>query len=119
MYAAVLMARRATFRASSPSASRTPATRAAESSPGRPPTGLRPGEKSSEYLRLNIRIPPEDYVLVDAAAAALAIPQWRFMVDAARNYVKAQPASVQKQIADLQRSRGPVKLGRKKRNPRT
>lgn len=90
------------------------AKRRATANPGgRPPTGLKPGEKSSDYLRLSVRVPPDDFVLLDAASAALAQPQWKIVVDAVRAFVKNQSPAVQRQIAELQKTRGPVKLQRR------
>ena len=54
---------------------------------GRRPTGLRPGEKVSEYKRLTVRLPDDVRAELDAAAGALRRPQWRVLIDAIRAYV--------------------------------
>ena len=54
---------------------------------GHPPTGLRPGEKLSDYPRMTIRLPPDVRAELDAAGFVLGRPQWRVLVDAIRAYV--------------------------------
>jgi hypothetical protein len=54
---------------------------------GHPPTGLRPGEKLSDYPRMTIRLPPDVRAELDAAGYVLGRPQWRVLVDAIRAYV--------------------------------
>ena len=60
--------------------------------PGRPPTGLRTGEKVSEYKRLTVRLPDDVRAELDAAAGALQRPQWRVIIDAIQAYVGSGPA---------------------------
>jgi hypothetical protein len=59
---------------------------------GRRPTGLRPGEKVSDYRRLTIRLPEDVHGELVAAAGALRRPQWRVLIDAIRAYVGSGPA---------------------------
>lgn len=54
---------------------------------GHPPTGLRPGEKLSDYPRMTIRLPPDVRAELDAAGYVLGRPQWRVLVDAIKAYV--------------------------------
>ncbi len=54
---------------------------------GHPPTGVRPGEKLSDYPRMTIRLPPDVRAELDAAGYVLGRPQWRVLVDAIRAYV--------------------------------
>ena len=49
---------------------------------GHPPTGLRPGERLSDYQRMTIRLPPDVRAELDAASYVLGRPQWRVLVDA-------------------------------------
>jgi hypothetical protein len=58
---------------------------------GRRPTGLRPGEKVSEYKRLTVRLPEDVKAELDAASGALKRPQWRVLIDAIRAYVGSGP----------------------------
>jgi hypothetical protein len=59
---------------------------------GHPPTGIRPGEKVSEYRRLTLRVPDDVHHELVAAAGALKRPQWRVLIDAVRAYVGSGPA---------------------------
>ena len=58
---------------------------------GRQPTGIRPGEKVSDYKRLTVRLPDDVRAELDAAAGALKRPQWRVLIDAIRAFVGSGP----------------------------
>ena len=58
---------------------------------GRPATGLRPGEKSSEYPRLTMRLPKPSVTLVKAMARAIDAPAWQVMVEALHAYMGEGP----------------------------
>ena len=58
---------------------------------GRPPAGLRPGEKVHEYHRFTLRLPDDVRAELEAAAGALKRPGWRVAVDAIRAYVGSGP----------------------------
>ena len=64
-----------------------PTSKRARPKMGHPPTGLRPGEKLSDYQRMTIRLPPDVRAELDAAGYVLGRPQWRVLVDAIRAYV--------------------------------
>ena len=51
---------------------------------GRPATGMKLGEKASEYPRLTMRLPPATMAELDAASRAVGLPQWRVIVEAVR-----------------------------------
>jgi hypothetical protein len=59
---------------------------------GRKPSGIRPGEKVSEYRRLTLRIPDDVHTELVAASGALKRPQWRVLIDSIRAYVGSGPA---------------------------
>jgi hypothetical protein len=59
---------------------------------GRPTTGLRPGEKVSDYRRFTMRLPDDVRAELEAAAGALRLPAWRVVIDAVRAYVGSGPA---------------------------
>jgi len=59
---------------------------------GRLPTGIRPGEKVSEYRRFTVRLPDDVRAELEAAAGALRRPAWRILLDALRAYVGSGPA---------------------------
>ena len=69
------------------SMAQTRATRA-----GRPATGVRPGEKASEYQRLTMRLPDDSLALLKAIGRAVDAPAWRVMVEALRAYMGDAPA---------------------------
>jgi len=58
---------------------------------GRKPTGIRPGEKVSEYRRFAVRLPEDVRAELEAAAGALGRPAWRVVIDAIRAYVGKGP----------------------------
>lgn len=55
--------------------------------PGRPPTGLRPGEKATDYRQMTIRLPDETLAALDAIGRVVKRPMWRVMVDAVAAYL--------------------------------
>ena len=59
---------------------------------GRPTTGLRDGERASDYRRFAVRLPDDVRAELDAAAGALQRPGWRVVVDAIKAYVGSGPA---------------------------
>jgi predicted transcriptional regulator len=61
-------------------------TAAKKRKPGRPPTGIRPDEKLTDYQRMTIRLPDDVRGELDAMAFVLERPQWVVLVDAIRAY---------------------------------
>jgi len=59
---------------------------------GRHPTGIRPGEKSSEYQRIMLRLPDDALAELDAVARVVRRPRWRVVVDAVRTHFGTGPA---------------------------
>jgi hypothetical protein len=59
---------------------------------GRHPTGIRPGEKVSDYRRFAVRLPDDVRAELEAASGALRRPAWRVVLDAIRAYVGIGPA---------------------------
>jgi predicted transcriptional regulator len=57
---------------------------------GRPPTGLRPGERLSDYKRITVRLPPCPVGRIETLAGDLQITPWRVMVQALDAYADAQ-----------------------------
>jgi hypothetical protein len=57
----------------------------------KPPTGLRPGEKLSDYKRLTVRLPDDVREELEAAGYVLGRQQWRVLVDAIKAYVGSGP----------------------------
>jgi hypothetical protein len=57
---------------------------------GRPPTGLRPGERLIDYKQVIVRLPPETVTQLETLSQTLAQPQWRVVVDAIAAYAAAR-----------------------------
>ena len=53
---------------------------------GRPPAGLRPGERTTDYRRLTLRIPARIHELLERLARDERLPQWRIVVAALQRY---------------------------------
>lgn len=53
---------------------------------GRNPTGLRPGERLSDYPRLTVRVPAETVERLRELAERQEVPQWRVLHDAIQAY---------------------------------
>jgi hypothetical protein len=53
---------------------------------GRPPAGLRAGERTSDYRRLTLRIPARVHELLQRLALEEEKPQWRIVVAALQAY---------------------------------
>ena len=49
---------------------------------GRPPAGMRAGERVSDYPRLTVRVPRRVVDLLERMAAQEERPQWRVLADA-------------------------------------
>jgi len=49
---------------------------------GRPPTGLRPGERLIDYKQVVVRLPPETVTQLETLSQTLGQPQWRVVVEA-------------------------------------
>ncbi len=54
---------------------------------GRPSTGLRPGEKVSEYRQFPVRLPEDTLAALDAISRVVDLPPWRVIVDAVAAYL--------------------------------
>ena len=58
---------------------------------GRPTAGMRPGERSSHYKQLTMRVPDETRAELQAIAEVLERPMWRAVVHAVRAYIGSGP----------------------------
>jgi hypothetical protein len=54
---------------------------------GRPTTGLRPGERSSQYKLFPVRLPDDTIAAIDAIVRVVDHPAWRVIVDAVAAYL--------------------------------
>jgi hypothetical protein len=55
---------------------------------GRPPAGVRPGEKVSDYAHFTIRLPQDVRSLLHAVGEVTRLPGWRVLHDALHAYVQ-------------------------------
>src|SRR5689334_3223292 len=53
---------------------------------GRPPAGLRAGERTTDYRRLTLRIPARVHAMLERLARDEGLPQWRIVVAALQRY---------------------------------
>ena len=70
---------------------------------GRPTTGMRPGERSGDYVRVTVRLPPAEKARLEAASMLTGRPAWRFILDAIDQAIAALPASDRALIDKLAR----------------
>lgn len=75
---------------------------------GRPPAGLRPGERVSDYPQLSTRIPAEAYERLQALATIHGVPQWRIISEALDRYIRELTADEQALVHELIRRAEPV-----------
>ncbi len=65
---------------------------------GRPPAGLRPGERVSDYQRVTLWIPPDVKADLDRVSRLLGRPQWAVVVEALTAFQTALPAAARKAL---------------------
>ena len=78
---------------------------------GRRRTGIRPGEKVSDYQRMTIRLPEEVRDELVALSDALRLPQWLVIVDAIRAYAGSGPTSADAVRRDVRKRLRVAKAG--------
>ena len=69
---------------------------------GRKPTGIREGEKVSDYRRFAVRLPEDVRAELEAAAGALKLPAWRVVINALQSYTGSGPALTEEQRRAVQ-----------------
>lgn len=70
---------------------------------GRPPAGIRKGDKVSEYAPFTIRLPHDVKALLKATSDVRSLPGWRVLNDALLAYVGTLPADERRLINELQK----------------
>ena len=70
---------------------------------GRPPAGLQPGERVSDYKRITLWMPPTAKQELEAVSRFLGRPQWAVVVEALAALQKAMPAAERKALAVMKR----------------
>ncbi len=70
---------------------------------GRPPAGLRPGERVSDYQRVTLWIPPDVKQDLDRVSRLLGRPQWAVVVEALTAFQTALPPAERKALDVMKR----------------
>jgi predicted transcriptional regulator len=70
---------------------------------GRPPAGLKPGERVSGYAQLTIRLPQDAHLQLRAVATVKRVPSWRIVHDALQDYLRALPDAERRRVAAMRR----------------
>ena len=68
--------------------------------PGRPPSGVRFGDRVRDYPQVSVRLPAETRTLLNAMSAITGKPQWRVVIDALESLYQAQPEPARAHIRD-------------------
>ena len=68
--------------------------------PGRPPSGVRFGDRVRDYPQVSVRLPAETRTLLNAMSAISGKPQWRVVIDALESFYEAQPEPARAHIRD-------------------
>lgn len=75
---------------------------------GRPPAGVRPGDRVIDYPQLALRVPPSTLETLQALAQAEHEPQWRVLSSALDTYIAELPADNRALIAEMVKRSEPV-----------
>lgn len=65
---------------------------------GRPPSGVRSGEKVRDYPQVTLRLPPETKAKLYALGVVTATPQWRVVNAALECFFRDRSESEQKRV---------------------
>jgi predicted transcriptional regulator len=68
---------------------------------GRPPAGVRQGERVREYPQVSLRVPPEVKAQLQALSAVTATPQWRIVSAALECFFRERSKMEQQQVVTL------------------
>jgi predicted DNA-binding protein len=72
--------------------------RRAKRTTGRPPSGVRSGEKVSEYPQVTLRLPPETKAKLYALSVVTATTQWRVVNAALECFFRERSETEQKKV---------------------
>jgi predicted DNA-binding protein len=70
---------------------------------GRPPAGLRSGEKVKDYPQLSLRIPPDVRATLAALSKMRGQPQWRIIIDILECYLREQSDQERRSLREFMR----------------
>jgi hypothetical protein len=65
---------------------------------GRPPSGVRSGERVRDYPQVTLRLPPETKAKLHALSLVTTTPQWRVVNAALECFFRERSAHEQKQV---------------------
>ena len=82
---------------------------------GRPPAGVRPGERVSDYAHFTIRLPHDVRALLHAVGEVTHAPGWRVLHDALHAYVRTLSAPDQQLVSTLTKRRIVAQIVEKRR----
>jgi putative hemolysin len=82
-----------------PSLSRSPKpTRRGASRSGRPPAGVRKGERVKDYPQTSLRLPPEIKAKLYALSRVAGTPQWRVVSEAVECFLRERSRADQRRV---------------------
>jgi len=74
--------------------------------PGRPPAGVRPGERVVDYPQLTVRVPTATVDMLQALCTVTGEPQWRVLSEAVDHYIRELPPYRRQLLVALLRRSG-------------
>jgi len=66
---------------------------------GRPPAGMRQGEKVKDYPQVSLRLPPEAKAMLRALSLVSGSPQWRIVSAALECFLRERSPAEQRQVS--------------------
>ena len=71
---------------------------------GRPPAGVRQGERVKDYPQVSLRLPPETKAKLQALSVVAATPQWRVVSAALECFFRERTEAEQRQVVTYLRT---------------
>jgi hypothetical protein len=72
---------------------------------GRPPAGVRAGERVKDYPQTSLRLPPEIRAKLQALSHVIGAPQWRVVSAAVECLFRASSRSARRQVTHRMKTR--------------
>jgi hypothetical protein len=72
---------------------------------GRPPAGVRAGERVKDYPQTSLRLPPEIKAKLQALSSVSGTPQWRVVGAALERLFRAFPPAAQRKVMRQMKAR--------------
>jgi hypothetical protein len=77
------------------------ANRGARQRVGRPPAGVRAGEKVGNYPQLSVRVPAEMKLALGALSVIQSKPQWRIVLESIECHIRSLSESDRRRLQEL------------------